>query len=455
MPWSELDSGSAFVPGAPLHRLPGANFYPEDLTRQEFEAWVATLPPAERERAQGFFTVIRRDPKSRRLSIVPYSHEYHADLQRMAALLRQAAAATPNATLKRFLSLRADALLSNDYYASDVAWMDLDAPIDVTFGPYETYNDQLFGYKASFEAYVHLRDDAETARVKFFASHLQEVENNLPIEARFRNPKLAGTSPIRVVNQVYGAGDGNHSVQTAAYNLPNDERVIREKGSKQVLIRNVQQAKFDRTLVPISRRVLPEAELKDLDFPAFFSHILAHELSHGIGPHVVLATGASPRKALKQLYSSIEEAKADVTGLFLLQFLMDRQLIPAGPENERKLYTTYLASTFRTLRFGVHEAHGRGMAIQFRFLYDRGAIEHLPNGTFRVNFAKIKPAIVDLAHALLTIEAEGDFKAADHLLEHALPLPEPMRDALDGLKDLPTDIHPAFVTADEITKLHK
>ncbi len=231
--------------------------------------------------------------------------------------------------------------------------------------------------------------------------------------------------------------------------------MVREKGSKQVLMRNVQQAKFDKTLVPISARVLPASELSDLDFNSFFTHILAHELSHGIGPHTVHGTTTSPRKALKQLYSAIEEAKADVTGLFLLQYLMDRKLIPGGAENERKLYTTFLASTFRTLRFGVHEAHGRGMAIQFRFLLERGAIELRPGGTFAINYARIKPAIADLAHTLLTIEAEGNFDAANRLLEQSVPLPEPMRNALDELKDLPTDIRPTFVTADEILKLHE
>ncbi|MCX6619735.1 MAG: hypothetical protein NTY38_01380 [Acidobacteria bacterium] len=456
MPWSELEGGLAFLPDVPAKRPPGSNFYPEDMTRQEFESWVQSLPPAEKELAQGFFTVIRRGG-NRKLTLVPYNREYAGDLGAMAGHLRNAAAATDNASLRKFLSLRADALLSNDYYASDLAWMDLDAPIDVTFGPYETYNDQTFGYKAAFEAYIHIRDDRETEKVKFFASHLQEVENNLPIDARFRNPKLGGMSPIRVVNQVFGAGDGNHGVQTAAYNLPNDERVVRQKGSKQVLMRNVQLAKFEKTLVPISRRVLPASDLGDLEFDAFFTHILAHELSHGIGPHVIRRPGAetTPRKELKQLYSAIEEAKADVTGLFLLQHLMERGLVPAGAERERKLYTTFLASTFRTLRFGIHEAHGKGMSIQFRFYLEHGAVVQASDGRFSVNLAKMKEAVRELAHRLLTIEAEGNYEAANRLLEQAKVLPEGMQRALDGLKDLPTDIEPVFVTAPQLTQLQK
>ena len=220
----------------------GANFYPTDISREEFEAWAKTLTAPQREQAQGFFTVIRRGA-DRKLTAVPYSEAYSADLHKTATLLREAAALTGNASLKKFLTLRADAFLSNDYYASDVAWMDMDAPLDITIGPYETYNDELFGYKAAFEAYIAIRDDAETNRLKMFADHLQEVENNLPIDPRYRNPKLGASAPIRVVNEVYAAGDGAHGVRTAAFNLPNDERVIQQKGSKRVMLKNIQQAK--------------------------------------------------------------------------------------------------------------------------------------------------------------------------------------------------------------------
>src|SRR5271165_1126370 len=322
-PWADLDGHKAFIPGVPERKPLGANFYPEDMTREEFEGWIKTLSPPDRQQAEGFFTLIRRDA-SKKLIFVPYSKAYATDLQKAAGLLREAAALTDNASLKKFLTLRADAFLSNDYYASDVAWMDLDAPLEVTIGPYETYNDELFGYKAGFEAYVNLRDERETAKLNFFASHLQEIEDHLPMDAKYRNPKLGAQAPIRVVNEVFAAGDGNHGVQTAAYNLPNDERVITQKGSKRVMLRNVQQAKFDQTLTPIARRVLPAADRADLSFEAFFTHILAHELSHGIGPHQIGASNV--RQELKELYSAIEEAKADITGLFMLQYMYDHQL---------------------------------------------------------------------------------------------------------------------------------
>jgi hypothetical protein len=332
--------------------------------------------------------------------------------------------------------------------------MDLDAPIDLTIGPYETYNDEIFGYKAGFEAYVNLRDDAETAKLGFFGGHLQEVENNLPIDPKYRNPKLGAQAPIRVVNEIYAAGDGNHGVQTAAYNLPNDERVITQKGSKRVMLKNVQEAKFNNTLTPIAKRVLVAGEQKDLSFDSFFTHILAHELSHGIGPHQIELAGrhTTPRQELKELYSAIEEAKADVTGLFMLQHLYDKHLLKGGPDAERKLYTTFLASAFRSMRFGVKEAHGKGMALQFNYLVDKGGFVPNADGTYAVNFAQIKSAVRDLDHELLTIEATGDYARAQHMLNEMGVVRPSLQRTFDALADIPTDIEPQFITADQFIK---
>ena len=449
-PWSDLDDFSAFVPGAPPRKLRGANFYPEDMTREEFETWVKSLPEAQQREAQGFFTVIRRDSAGR-LTSVPYNRAYREDLTRAAGLLLQAAALTGNLSLRRFLSLRADAFGSNDYYASDVAWMDLDAPVDITIGPYEVYTDELFGYKASYEAYVNVRDDRETERLKSYADHLQEIENHLPIEPRYRNPKLGALAPIRVVNEILAAGDGAHGVRTAAYNLPNDERVVEEKGSKRVMLKNVQEAKFHAVLEPIAARVLPASARGDLSFDSFFEHILAHELSHGIGPHQIRVAGraTSARQELKELYSAIEEAKADITGLFMLQYLFDHAG-GGGAAAEHRLYTTFLASAFRSLRFGLTDAHGKGMAMQFNYLSDHGGFVERSDGTFEVNYQKIKPAVRDLAHDLMTLEAEGNYAGAKQMLDTLGVVRPAMQKALDGLKDIPTDIHPIDVTADEL-----
>jgi hypothetical protein len=450
-PWSELDDNTAFLADVPPKKLPGANFYPENMTREEFENWAKTLPAAQRQAAEGFFTVIRRDA-SGHLKAVPYSEEYEADLGKAARLLEQAAGLTENPTLRKFLIARAAAFRSDNYYESDVAWMDLDAPIDITIGPYETYNDEWFGYKAAFEAYVNLRDDAETAKLKFFGDHLQEVENNLPIDPKYRNPKLGSQAPIRVVNEIFSAGDAAHGVQTAAYNLPNDERVVAQKGSKRVMLKNVQEAKFHSTLEPISKQVLTSASQADLSFESFFTHILAHELSHGIGPHQISIAGrnSSPRQELKELYSAIEEAKADVTGLFMLQLLSDRKLIESSPAVERRLYTTFLASSFRTLRFGLKDAHGKGMAMQVNYLTDHGGFVARPDGRFEVNFDKIKTAVRDLDRDLLTIEATGDYAGAKRLLDQMGVIRPNMQKALEGLKHIPVDIEPVFVTAKQI-----
>jgi hypothetical protein len=451
-PWSEIDGHAAFIPSVPARKLPGANFYPEDMTKAEFESWEKTLTPDEKQQAEGFFTVIRRGPAGK-LTIVPYSQEYKSALEQLATLLREAAGLTTNASLKKFLTSRAAAFASNDYYESDLAWMDLDAPLDITIGPYETYNDEVFGYKAAFEAYINIRDDRETAKLSFFAQQLQNLENNLPEDPKYRNPKLGALAPIRVVNEVFGAGDGNHGVQTAAYNLPNDDRVLQQKGAKRVMLKNIQEAKFNATLVPISRVVLPASDQKDLSFDLFFTHIVAHEMSHGLGPHQIQVQGrnTNPRLELKELYSTIEEAKADVTGLFALQFLMneaDRGRIqaplPHSTAAERQLHTTYLASAFRTLRFGLQDAHARGMAIQFNYLHDKGAWVVHPDGTFSVDFTKIGDAVRALDHDLLTLEAMGDYTGAKKMIDELAVIRPEVQRALDLLKSTPTDIEPIF-----------
>jgi hypothetical protein len=458
-PWSEIDEHKAFLPNVPPRKLPGANFYPEDMTKEEFEKWVNTLYPESKASAEGFFTVIRRD-QNHKLKMVPYSEEYKHDLTIAARLLREAASLTDNATLKKFLTTRADAFTTNNYFESDMAWMDLDAPLDITYGPYETYNDEVFGYKAAFEAYVNVRDEKESSKLSFLSDHLQDIENNLPEDEQYRNPKLGALAPIRVVNEVFGAGDGNHGVQTAAYNLPNDDNVVQKKGSKRVMLKNIQEAKFKAILTPISKIVLAPAAQADVDFELFFTHIVAHELTHGLGPHQIKINGreTNPRLELKELYSAIEEAKADVTGLYALQFLMTqadtgkmRVPLPRGADAERRLYTTYLASAFRTLRFGLQDAHAKGMAMQFNYLLDKGAFAANSDGTFAVDFSKIKDAVRSLDHDLLTVEATGDYNAAKKMLTNLSVIRPEVQKALDRLKSLPTDIEPIFVTADALT----
>ncbi len=446
-PWSRIDNKEPFVEGVPHEKPAIANHYPEDMTKEEFNAWVETLPEAEKQKATGFFWLIRRDANGK-LMTVPYSKAYAEFLVPAAKLLREAAALTTNQTLKNFLNKRADAFGTDDYYASDVAWMELDSPIDVTFGPYETYEDELFSYKAAFEAYVTLRDEAESAKLTKFSGYLQELENNLPIDPKYRNPKLGAASPIRVVNEVFASGEGNSGVQTAAFNLPNDERVVKEKGSKRVMLKNVQEAKFKKTLVPISQVVLSPADQKALAFESFFTHILTHELMHGLGPHNITVNGeqTTVRKQLKELSSAIEEAKADITGLWALQYLIDKGVVDKSME--RSLYETYLASAFRSVRFGITEAHGKGMALQFNYLTDEGAIKFDESkGTFSVDHAKIKEAVRKLSNEIMTLQAEGSYDKAKALLEKYAVMRAPMKNALDRLQDVPVDIEPVFPLA--------
>ena len=444
-PWSRLDHNEPFVPGAPA-KPAAANFYPADATKQEVEKWIGTLAGPARQAATGFFTTIRRGANGQ-LVAVPYSLEYQSELAVAAGHLRAAAAATTQPTLKAYLEARAAAFLSNDYYDSDVKWMELDASIEPTIGPYEVYEDEWFNYKAAFEAFIAVKDQAESAKLQQFAGALQEIENNLPIDAKYRNPALGTLAPIAVVNTVFSAGDGNRGVQTAAFNLPNDERVIKEKGSKRVMLKNNQQAKFDRVLLPIAQVALAAADRPNVAFDAFFTHILMHELVHGLGPHDITVGGRATtvRQELKDTYSAIEEAKADAAGLFALQFLVDKGTLPKTME--QTMYTTFLASAFRSIRFGITEAHGRGQAVQLNYLLDQGAFTVNADGTFAVNTAKIRAAVTALTRDLLMVEAEGNYAGAKAMLETLGVVRPNTKAVLDQLMSVPVDIAPRFTAA--------
>jgi hypothetical protein len=446
-PWSRLDHNRVFVPGAPA-KPEGANFYPAGATKEEIQKWIDSLS-GDAKAAAGFFTTVRRGPDGSLLA-VPYSVEYQGELAEAAALLRDAAKLTAQPTLKRYLTARADAFISNDYYASDVAWMELDSSIEPTIGPYEVYEDEWFNFKAAFEAFITIRDEAETKKLASFAGHLQGLENALPIDPRHRNPKLGAMAPIRVVNVVFTAGDANRGVQTAAFNLPNDERVVQEKGSKRVMLKNVQEAKFRVVLTPISTIALPAAEQKNVSFDAFFTHILMHELMHGLGPHNITVSGRTTtvRQELKETYSAIEEAKADAAGLWALRQLADQKQI--DPAIARTMYTTFLASAFRSIRFGVNEAHGRGIAIQLNTMLDAGAFKVNADGTFSVDDGRIGDAVAALTRDIMMLEAEGNYARAKELIDRFGNIRPPVQKVLDRLKDVPVDIEPKFVTAEKL-----
>ncbi len=444
-PWSRLDRDAPFLAGVGA-KPPQAGFYPADATRAEVDAWFRTLDPPAREQATGFFTTIRRDQKGA-LVAVPYSLEYQGELTVAARYLREAASLTAQPTLRTYLEQRADAFRSDDYYASDMAWMDLDATIEPTIGPYETYEDGWFNYKAAFEAIIGVVDAAETAKLTHFSAELQYLEDHLPIEPRLRRAKLGGYSPIRLINVIYASGDAAQGVSLAAFNLPNDERVVTAKGSKRVLMRNFQQAKFDKVLVPIAAIVLEPHDGALVRFDSFFTHMLMHELMHGLGPQTISVAGRSStvRQELKEVSGELEEAKADISGLWALQQLVDKGVLSKA--DEHSYYVTFLASIFRTLRFGLSDAHARGMTLQLNYLLDAGAVKLGSDGRCSVDFAQVRAAVEGLTREIMTIQAAGDYPKARDWLARMRPIRPAMQRLIEQLGSVPVDIRPQFVTA--------
>ena len=439
-PWDRLDNHKPFLGDMPHPE--GAGYYPVDMTKQELEAWIEKHP-ADKESFLSGTTVIRRTPEGG-LKAVPYSQEYREFLQPAAKLLREAAAATGNASLKRFLELRATAFATDDYYESDMAWMDLDAPVEVTIGPYETYEDGLFGYKTAFEAFVTVNLPKESGALARYKERLPWLETNLPLGDEHKNPNRGTESPIRVVDTVYTSGDTRAGVQTLAFNLPNDERVREAKGSKKVLLRNTMRAKYDQILVPIAERVIAQDQIKDVAFDAYFNEVLHHELSHGLGPGIIDKGGKKTevRLELKDLYATLEEAKADVMGMYNILALIERGDMPK--EMLRTLEPTYVAGLFRSARFGVHEAHGQGVIAQFNYLMEKGALAVDESGRFRAISEKFPGGLRDLLHDMLVLQANGDYEGTKRFLEKYGQPQKSLLDAIGRLADVPVDIRPVY-----------
>jgi len=421
----------------------GANFYPADLNREEFEAWIGEHPEDEAA-FRSTFTVIRRDEG--RLVAVPYHVAYEEFLQPAARLLREAAALSDNESLKRYLELRARDLLTDDFFESDMAWMDLaDTPIEVVIGPYEVYEDKLFGYKAAYEAFITIRNREESGKLATYARYLTEMEENLPIPDEHKNFNRGASSPLTVVDEVFTAGDTHAGVQTSAFNLPNDERVREAKGSKKVMLKNVMRAKFDQSLTPIAMRILAPELQDELDFQAYFDHVVLHEISHSLGPGNITRNGRATTVSteLKELYPPLEECKADIVGVWNCLFLAEKGVLPA---RERQQFTTYLAGIFRSVRFGMGSAHGKGMVIQYNFLKEKGGLNFDPqNRRYGVNFEKIGPAVRELTRQVLLIQAEADYQQAKRFVEKYGRVPDEITVTLAELEDIPVDIRPIYV----------
>ncbi len=444
-PWDRLKDDEPFI--GHKKKPAGAAFYPEDMTKEEFEKYVAAHPD-QKEALQGLFTVVRRD--GAKLKAIPYSQYYKPQLATAAKAIREAAAITDDKSLKTYLTKLAEALGKDNYRDSDMAWMDLNGDIEAILGPYEVYEDNLFNYKASFESFINVVDKAESAKLAIYAQHLPDMEKNLPEPEQYKNTTRGTSSPIKVVQELYTAGDARRGVQTSAFNLPNDEYVREKKGSKKVLLKNVMEAKFRQSGAPVAQRVLDPALTNKVSFDAYFSHTLFHELSHGLGPgYLKQANGerVEVRIPLKNLYSAIEECKADVLGLWNIRYAIEKKWLTSF--DEQQLYVTYAGLMFRSMRFGIGEAHGRGTAVQWNWIREKGGVVPEPNGRYKVDVEKFRSGVQSLATELLTIEATGDFNRANALLTNYGKSTPEMEKVIAGLKDIPVDITPVYPAAGE------
>jgi hypothetical protein len=445
-PFDRQDGNKPFLGTSP--KPLGGAFYPADLTKQEFEDDVAKKP-ADREKLESPFTVVRR--QEGKLIAIPYSTEYKDDLLLIAERLRDAAGLTSNESLKKYLMQRADDLLRNDYFESDCLWIDLKENLpEIVIGPYEVYEDGLLGLKASYESYVYINDREAMKKIKGYLNYLEEMQEKLPVEPKYKAQSVRGLdSPLNVVIEVFNAGDAKAGIQTSAFVLPNDEKVREKKGTKKVFLKNMMEAKFTKSLVPISERVLDPASAKEVSFDAYFTETILHEISHALGVNYIAlpdGTKTTVNKALRDLYSPIEEAKADIVGIYNVPLLVEKGWIPKDREPE--IYTTYLAGMFRAMRFGATEAHGLGVLIQFNFMREQGAFVYDPaDRKYRVDPGKIKDAVRELAARFLILEGDGNYENVQSFIARYRTMDHATKERIEKLKDLPVDIAPIFKTS--------
>ncbi|HUU03198.1 MAG TPA: peptidase [Myxococcota bacterium] len=440
-PYDRLDGMLPFMKIPP--KPAGASFYPVDMTKDEFKAWIEKHEK-DRDAFRSCFTVIRR--KNDALVAIPYSSFYGLRLTKAADYLTRAAEQLKNKSLARFLRSRAKAFLSNDYVQSDIDWMDVEgSDIEVTIGPYEVYEDGLFNYKAAFESFITRRDPIQSQKLSRVADYLTEMEKNLPIPEEHKNYDRGRSSPIVVVDLIYSAGDTRAGVQTIAFNLPNDEKVRKLKGSKKVMLKNIARAKFDSILMPIASRVLDSGQYAKVTFDAYFNHTLMHEVSHGLGPGLIVQGGEKVpvNIALGELYSTIEEAKADVLGVYNTLFLISKGALPE--KLREQTLVSYLAGSFRSVRFGAHEAHGRANLLIFNYLVAKGAFRYdSKTRRYAVDLSAAPDSFAALAHDLLMLQAQGDYPGTQAFVKKYACFDKRMQSMLDTLHEVPVDIEPIF-----------
>jgi len=431
-PWDRLAGNEPFVEGIGP-KPAGANFYPADMSKEEFEA--AELPDKA-----SLYTFLRRDDEGD-LMTVPYHEMFAEEVRQASGLLKKAAGLTENDAFRRYLEMRAQALLDDQYQASDFAWMDMkDNPIDLVYGPIETYEDQLFGYKAAHECYVLIKDMEWSERLARYANFLPDLQSGLPVPAKYKQEKPGREAQLNAYDVVFYAGDCNAGSKTIAINLPNDEAVQLEKGTRRLQLKNAMRAKFDQILVPISETLIAEDQRRHITFNAFFSNTMFHEVAHGLGIKKVVGKDRTVREALKEHASALEEGKADILGLYMI-----RQLHADGELKGDLMdyYVTFMASIFRSVRFGASSAHGKANMIRFNYFLENGALEfNADKETYRVNPEKLEVATASLSEKILTLQGDGDYEGVAELVRSKGLIKSQLQKDLERLNEagIPVDI---------------
>lgn len=430
-PWERLDGNEPFLQNVGP-KPAGANFYPEDMTREEFNQW-------DNEDKNSLYTFIRRDDHGHLMNIW-YHDMFKTQTQQVADYLRQAAALADNEEFKKYLELRATALLNDDYFESDMAWMDIrHNDVDLVIGPIENYEDQLFGIKTAHEAYVLLKDQEWSKRLQHYSTLLPELQNRLPVPEKYKQETPGTDSDLGAYEAIYYAGDCNAGSKTIAINLPNDEEVQLRKGSRRLQLKNTMKAKFDSILIPISRVLIDPAQQQHVTFGAFFENTMFHEVAHGLGIKETVNNKGPVRSAMKDKATTIEEGKADILGLFMVTELVDMGELEA---NLMDNYVTFMAGIFRSIRFGASSSHGRANLIRYNYFKEKGAFTRNEDGTFTVDFDKMQGAMNSLSERILIMQGDGDYEAASQLLEEKGIIDEDLQEALEAVnnKNIPVDI---------------
>lgn len=431
-PWDRLDNNKPFLTGFG-EKPAGANFYPADMTKAEFEQ--AQFPGKI-----DLYTLVRRNDQGE-LYAIPYNEAYRSELEHAAALLREAAEFAEDEGFKNYLTMRADAFLSNNYQPSDFAWMDMtENAIDVVIGPIESYEDQLYGYRAGFESYVLIKDLAWSEKLAVYAQYLPELQRNLPVPAEYKAEVPGSGAQLNAYDVVYYAGHSNAGSKTIAINLPNDEQVQLQKGTRRLQLKNAMQAKFDAILVPIANELIVPDQRQHITFDAFFANTMFHEVAHGLGIKNLIGEAGTVREALKEHASALEEGKADILGLYMVTQLLEAGVIEEGTLED--YYTTFLAGIFRSVRFGASSAHGKANMIRFNYFEQAGAFSRNEQGQYSVNMDAMREAMNSLSEKILTLQGDGDYAGVGELFDTMGNIGPQLQADLDRLSaaDIPVDI---------------